>query len=503
MAITRRQFLQRSGLVAAGTVLGPGLFGNPFVRRALADAIGDRYLIVLFLDGGNDGLNTVVPVTNGSGTLRSDYHTARGTGMKGSYLELTPTDLAGSHIGNDPHTGAQLALHPGLNDVATRGFKALWDANKLAVIQGCGYPNYSLSHDDSRNIWRTGNPWGFSDLASTGWAGRYLISTPPSNSNPPPFDVPPPPYTGTDIPGLTVDDEVAPEYRQFGTSVLAVPSLADFEFPHDDRYPSDDGAKDTVFNTLSASAGMSAQDTIRYIGNTGANTLAATVNYHALDGDYVGMRPSSIVDGYDLLGGLAQDFREVAKVIYGVERGATGVSARFFQVRTGGFDTHSQQGTAQGGHYELLARVGNAIKYFYDDCAAMTTELGKSANPIQNRVCILVWSEFSRNIPQNDNGTDHGSQGPMFVIGGSVNGGVYGNHPNIRPSALENDGRTAYSQDNTNSFRSTDFRDVYGTILKHWLGLDQTTILSSVLRVDPAPGNPAYWTQPNFDLGFL
>ena len=69
MAITRRQFLKRSGAASAAALL----FTNPFVRRALADTIGDRYLVVLFLDGGNDGLNTVVPVDDGGGSLRAAY----------------------------------------------------------------------------------------------------------------------------------------------------------------------------------------------------------------------------------------------------------------------------------------------------------------------------------------------------------------------------------------------------------------------------------------------
>ena len=72
---------------------------------------------------------------------------------------------------------------------------------------------------------------------------------------------------------------------------------------------------------------------------------------------------------------------------------------------------------------------------------------------------------------QNANGTDHGSQGPMFVIGGAVKGGVYGNHPNINQAALNDDGNTTYSQAAGDPFRSTDFRDVYGTILKQWLGV--------------------------------
>jgi uncharacterized protein (DUF1501 family) len=62
MAITRRQFITRTGLATAGTLLGPRLFENPFVRQAMADTIGNRYLVVLFLDGGNDGLNTVIPI---------------------------------------------------------------------------------------------------------------------------------------------------------------------------------------------------------------------------------------------------------------------------------------------------------------------------------------------------------------------------------------------------------------------------------------------------------
>ena len=83
MAITRRQFLKRSGAVSAAALLGPSLFTNPFVRRALADTIGDRYLVVLFLDGGNDSLNTVVPVDDGSGTLRQAYEVARKSGGGG------------------------------------------------------------------------------------------------------------------------------------------------------------------------------------------------------------------------------------------------------------------------------------------------------------------------------------------------------------------------------------------------------------------------------------
>jgi uncharacterized protein (DUF1501 family) len=115
---------------------------------------------------------------------------------------------------------------------------------------------------------------------------------------------------------------------------------------------------------------------------------------------------------------------------------------------------------------------------------------------------VMVWSEFGRRVEQNDGGTDHGTQYPVFVLGGGVQGGVYGRHPNINASALSDDGNTVYSQAAADPFRSTDMRDVYGTILKHWLGMPHQQILDDVLTLDG--GDPAErWTQENFDMGFL
>src|SRR6185503_11666092 len=151
MAITRRQFIKRTGFATAGALFGPSLFGSPFVRQAMASTIGNRYLIAFFLDGGNDGFNTVIPVSDGTlgGTLRTAYENARGTG--GGGLRLTTGDLSLSGIGADFQTNTPLALHPGFRgfqgfDGVTAGdggLKALYDAGDVAVVQGCGYSNYS------------------------------------------------------------------------------------------------------------------------------------------------------------------------------------------------------------------------------------------------------------------------------------------------------------------------------------------------------------------------
>ena len=484
MAITRRQFLKGGGLVTAGTLFGPGFFGHGLLRSAQAALEdNDRYFVVIFLNGGNDGLNTVVPVDNVAG-LRAAYDAAR------SSINITPTQLANSLIGLDPISGTQLGIHPGFNvpngyfdnGAGAGGLKSLYDLGKVAVVQGCGYPEYSLSHEEARIIWQTGVPLGAP--AGTGWVGRYLAYE----------------YAGNEIPAVNIDDSIVGEFRQTGTSVLAVRDLENFRFPFDDAYSDDDAAKAAAFAALNQSAVSGAQPAALFIGNTGLATYDAAAAFQSLSGLYEGDRAAQSQLYSDVGRSLAYDLRQVASVIYGVEQGVPNVSARFFQVSNGGYDTHSDQGGADpnGQHFSLHAELGGALKVFYDDLASMPGN-------VANRVCVLVWSEFSRRIVQNQNGTDHGSQGPMFVIGGGVQGGVYGRHPNIEASALDDEGNTTYTQD-ANSFRSTDFRDVYGTILKHWVNLPPATV-QTLLPLDTtaeALADPAhYWRSANFDLGFL
>jgi len=470
MAITRRQFITRTGLATAGTLLGPSLFSNPFVRRAMADTIGNRYLVVLTLDGGNDGLNTVVPY--GSGALRTAYNGYR------SNINLSQASLAATTIGNDPQTGTQLALHPGFAQL-----KALYDLGKVAVMQGCGYPEYSLSHEESRGIWQTGNPLGYSPYTGTGWVGRHLAGE----------------YSGSQVPGVCISGGVAPEFRQTGTSVLAINRLNDFGFPYDDFGPnSDKTRKRTAFNAIYGEAAAESQPIRSYLGDTGLATLLSSESYPDAHDVWEAERADNVKQAYDDVDrSVARDLREISKIIYAQERpgGALpNIAAHFFHLNNGGYDTHSDQGGAQpdGQHYGLHKEVGDSLKVFYDDLVNMG---------VASRVCLLVWSEFSRRIPQNDNGTDHGSQGPMFVIGGSVVGGVYGKHPDI--FNLDDDENTPYKQGATSTaHRSTDFRDVYGTVLKHFVNMPQVDILSEVLQIDA--GDPTkYWTVANFDLGFL
>lgn len=526
MAITRRQFITRTGLATVGAFLGPSLFRNPFLRRAMADQLDalDRYFVVVFLNGGNDGLNTVTPLANGnSGTLRTFYETVRllPSAANPGGIQLTPSELSGTAIGNDPNTGTPLAVHPGLI-----GLKHLYDQGALAVVQGCGDPNSLnfLSHEFSRSVWQSGNPFQVSGYPG-GWMGRYLGAN----------------YQAGDIPAVTLDYSIAPELATTDTSVLAMTSVANFGFPYDywdlgNMYGPNNITemqfKHDAFNALYTGAKSSAQAAFQYIGGSGSATLTASDSYPPIDNLYTGLppdpfaqppdpfnsapNPPSNLDYQSLIdngNGFAADLREVAKIIYAVSNGIPNVKARAFELSNGGYDTHSNQGTSgvNDQQNQLHHMVGDALEVFYNDCQWMG---------VANKVCVIIWSEFSRRIQQNSSGTDHGSQGPVFVIGGPssgggrLNGGVYGNHPNINPAqdnggnylALNGDGNSPYSQatntDPTLPYRATDIRDVYGTVIKHWLKMDPT----GLLPVDQVPsgGDPTqYWTVPNFDIPFL
>jgi len=313
----RRRFLARTGWLTAGAVLGPGLFSNRLVRGALA-AQGDRYLVSLVLDGGNDGLNTIVPMTDGAGSLRSDYEIARTGGVGGLRLSvdgqnpLLPLSVAGIS-GRDPNTDAELGMHPGLGglvpgaieasgDPGFGGLHALWSAGKVAVVQGCGFPDYNLSHDEARRVFHTANPRGVSSLATSGWLGRTLAG--PSGG-----------FGPTDVPALNLRDAVAGEFRQHATSVAAARRLSDFTMPRDvSAYSSDQAAKFAAIQAL-YSAQSDRPGPWRELGDAGTATFRCMDVFPAASRQYLADRAAWSA-GYDKMGlGTGRDLREVAKAI--------------------------------------------------------------------------------------------------------------------------------------------------------------------------------------------
>jgi uncharacterized protein (DUF1501 family) len=145
---------------------------------------------------------------------------------------------------------------------------------------------------------------------------------------------------------------------------------------------------------------------------------------------------------------LAAGLQTIAQLIHG------NVGARVLYLSTGGFDTHSSQ---RGTHDALLQTLGDGLGAFWQDI---------TAHGHADSVALMTFSEFGRRPGENaSRGTDHGSAAPLFVIGGGVQGGVYGSAPDLT------------NLDNGNLKVQQDFRQVYAALLQNWLGFDPTDIL--------------------------
>jgi len=501
MAITRRQLLKRGAVSAAALALEPKLRWLPGTHVSWAAGPSDAVVIFVELYGGNDGINTVYPISGGE---RAKYEGFRPT----LALPKTNVDAAAraaaagfgspSVLSIGPNAnGSSYALHP-----AMTALHGLYTGGKAAVLNGVHYPFADHSHFRSEVIWYTADPLGTNNL---GWFGKYLDATG---------------FLPTDIPAVMMSDQLSPLFTPTHTSLFAINNLSQLQFP----VQGDDGVqKQVALNALYDEAGARSASLfpeIAAIGTAGAATLDNMQNYYkpgsglanagkveALllngDGDYDSGNP--LVYASPLNGdvnptianmSLAQDLRHVAAMI------RADVGARFFHVSIGGFDTHSNQ---EDGFYHssLLQEVSESLAAFYGEMAQSVTlpggYAGYQTGDLSNKVLMITFSEFARTVRQNapganQAGTDHATCMPLFVVGGAVQGNQqFGAYPILdqlvgAPDANEDDLVMTY-----------DFRDVFGTILSRWLnvplaqvGPGPTAILPATNPALPDPYAPNY-----------
>jgi uncharacterized protein (DUF1501 family) len=366
MERTRRDFLKRAGCGAVGlTVLEPLL--SKSTGRALA-AAGDKTLVVVNLFGGNDGLNTVVPMT--------EY--AR-------YRQMRPT-LGHAQANLLPLSGEpDFRLNPGLTAI-----QALYNQGKVAILNGVGVPKTAtglFDHSAQQFEFMTCDIVRNTQTPPSGWVGRYLDGV-SGGLVAPGIDMGGGKLmlTGTTFDPLTINSL---EELQLKLSFDQTDRLAAYEsimgLPHT---ASQVGERNRVLRV----EGLAQSAAIR----------AATAGYAPLV-----TYPES---------NLAENLQQCARIIYG------DLGVRAMGVGTGGFDTHGEQNDGNY-HDNLLAEVGDAIGAFYNDLAA---------HGLSDRVLILTISEFGRTPFQNGaRGSDHGYGSVFFAVGDSVNGGVYGDYPHL------------------------------------------------------------------------
>ena len=353
----------------------------------------DRVLVMIFLNGGNDGLNTVIPLDQ-MGVLQSlRPHVVL---PEASLLRLSGQD--------------KLALHPSL-----QGMRSLYDEGRMKIIQNVGYPEQDYSHFRSTDIWMSAS--GSDELLVSGWAGRYLHNEFPNF---------PEEYPNTQMP-----DPLAVEIGYSGSLLFQGPAanmgmvIADPTAFYRLIENTEEEAPDTKAGEKLRYVRLVARQSQQY-GEV-VKAAAERVNTQA---NYPDDNP------------LAQQLKVVARLIAG------GLKTRMYMVQLGGFDTHDAQvedaDHTTGEHADLLRQLDTAVSSFMNDLRYQG---------VSDRVMGMTFSEFGRRIVSNASlGTDHGASAPMFIFGDQVEPGVLGTNPqlDVQMSYVDNlpyehDFRSVYS----------------------------------------------------------
>lgn len=340
----------------------------------------DHVLVLIYKNGGNDGLNTVIPLDQYS----------RLTAARGNVVLPENTVLSLNGVNG---TG----LHPSM-----AGMRTLFNEGKLSIVQNVGYPDPNFSHFRSTDIWTSAS--NSNEYLDSGWLGRYLQEEfpgfpldYPNAANPDPLAV----QVGGNLPLLFMGPNA-----QMSMNVSNPDIFGAWPAKIDDPVPNTPLGKELNYIRTIARQSKSFADALV----TGFLKGTNAANYPT--GNY-----------------LADTLKVIARLIKG------GLKTRLYLVEIGGFDTHSEQvdenNHTLGAHANLLRLLSDAVFAFQRDLEAMN---------LSQRVLGMTFSEFGRRVKSNDSvGTDHGAAAPLFLFGSKVQGGVIGPNPQIPANATVND----------------------------------------------------------------
>lgn len=379
----RREFIKST---APAGILFPALI-NGFTFKAFAESPlvsaltqapteTDHVLVIVQLNGGNDGLNMVIPFDQ-----YDNLSNARSNIIipKNKILKLNGTSFTG--------------LHPSM-----KGLQTLFNEEKLNIVQSVGYPQPNFSHFRATDIWLSASD--SNQTLNSGWAGRYLHE---EYSN---FPIGYPNTVMPDPLAIQIGSFVSPAMQGPAVNMgMAISDPVNF-------YNLINGIQGTAPNTRGGKEltyiRQIAQQTQQY-----GNVIKAAA-----------ARVPKQFTGYPTGNTLADQLKIVARLIAG------GLKTRIYMVSLGGFDTHAQQvnsnATETGVHANLMQKVSEGIKAFMDDLEYLNSS---------KRVIGMTFSEFGRRIKSNaSGGTDHGAAAPLFVFGHYAQNDVTGKSPIINLS---------------------------------------------------------------------
>ncbi|MDE0108098.1 MAG: DUF1501 domain-containing protein [Bryobacterales bacterium] len=313
----------------------------------------------------------------------------------------------------------EFGFHP-----RAEGFESLFKDGKMAVVHGCGYANSSLSHFSSLAYWHTAVPHG---ADPRGWLGRFADDFRP------------------DAPDQYIVNVGVKETMAVRSGLHAPITFSDPEKFKREASVAQRRALARMTEDIERS-----NPTLSFLNKIDAVAAQSSVEVKEACEEY-----RTTID-YGGPGSLRDDLQYVAALI------DANFPTRIYYTSTGGWDTHGNQlPTLQS----LLMYASDALRAFLDDME----RIGRADD-----VAIMVFSEFGRRVKENaSGGTDHGTAGPMFVLGKHVKGGWYGKFPGLNDL-----------DENGNLRVTTDFRSVYATMIEEWMGFDGA---DSILKGDFPP----------------
>lgn len=440
MSFSRRDFLRVAALSAGAAPWG--------WMPALAATAGDDYraLVCIFLYGGNDGNNMLIP-TDSSGY--ADYAGARGT------LALASADLASLGGAASQGVGKTFALHAGLSAIAP-----LYQQGKLAAVANVGtlvtpmkaaeyrtkQKPYSLfSHSDQQRQWQSSESL---HLSATGWGGRVADAMLAYNSQ-------------ATVPALMSIAGSSVFNNGTHTAPLVIPSSGTFGLK-------DNGTSVAAKARNSGLAQLLGLDQGNALVAAAGNVLSQAIASSALVDPIIQTTSTTISTAFaGASSSIATQLKLVAKMIEA--RLSMGLKRQVFYVALNGFDTHSKQLDVQ---QTLFGQLGSAMSAFYN----ATVALG-----VADKVTSFTMSDFARTLKPNSSGTDHAWGNHHLVMGGAVKGGdVYGRFPTLALNGPDD-------ADGAGRWVPTTSVDQYAATLASWLGVssgDLATVLPNLGHFD-------------------
>lgn len=417
----RRNFIKLTSTASAISLLPSQVTASLNIAKSFLDCtISNRKLVLINLAGGNDGLNTIIPINY------YDVYSNLRPSIK------IPSNGVNSYINLDETLDEtqQIGLHPSLT-----GIKNLYDNDLLRIIQSVGYPSQNKSHFASTDIYSTandGNTWD--NGSNSGWIGRFMESY----------------YADLIQNSYPLGVEIGSKSNSLGFHGESEHGLS----------VNINGQDPSGFYSLIS--GMAGEPPNNIPISEYGHELEYIIQTDALSNMYSEAISNSFNNGQNAVSypdtDISNQLKTVARLISG------GLESKVYMVKLSGFDTHFGQNQAEndilGDHNDLLTKLSSAVTAFMNDLSAMN---------LKNDVVGLTYSEFGRKAAENGSlGTDHGEIAPMFVFGAPVKGGVSGFNPDLN-EANENNGY----QIQTVQF---DYRDTLGTLLQDYLGADNLAL---------------------------